>query len=118
MPSETAMSIFGDLETPAAKPPVPPAELTVHDKADDDEPFVQGLLLVEHAATDESHFVKKAVNMALRAIGKRNRTLNAAAVAVAQRLSESTAAAPRWVGKDALRELTSPTVTTRLTARR
>ena len=91
--------------------------LTVHDKDADDEPFVQGLLLVERAATDERHFVKKAVNMALRAIGKRNRTLNAAAVEVAQRLSDSPQTAPRWVGKDALRELTSPAVTKRLAAR-
>ena len=91
--------------------------LTVHDKDADDEPFIQSLILVEHAATDERHFVKKAVNMALRAIGKRNPMLNAAAVAVAQRLSDSPQAAPRWVGKDALRELTSPAVTKRLTAR-
>ena len=82
--------------------------LTVHDKGADDEPFLQGLLLVERAASDERHFVKKAVNMALRAIGKRNPALNAAAVAVAQRLADSPQAAARWVGKDALRELTSP----------
>ena len=91
--------------------------LTIHDKDADDEPFIQSLLLVEYAATDERHFVKKAVNMALRAIGKRNRTLNAAAVTVAQRLSESPQPAPRWVGKDALRELTSPAVAKRLAAR-
>ncbi len=47
--------------------------LTVHDKSADDEPFAQGLLLIERAADDERNFVKKAVNMALRAIGKRNR---------------------------------------------
>jgi 3-methyladenine DNA glycosylase AlkD len=92
--------------------------LTVHDKHADDEPFAQGLLLVEREATDERHFVKKAVNMALRAIGKRNSALNLAAVAVAQRLSASPEAAPRWVGKDALRELTSPAVTKRLAAQR
>jgi 3-methyladenine DNA glycosylase AlkD len=92
--------------------------LTVHDKEADDEPFAEGLLLVERAASDERHFVKKAVNMALRAIGKRSTALNAAAVAVAQRLAESSEAAPRWVGKDALRELTSRSVTERLAARR
>jgi 3-methyladenine DNA glycosylase AlkD len=92
----------------------------VHDKRAGDEPFVQGLVLVERAATDERHFVKKAVNMALRAIGKRSPALNAAAVAVARRLSaaESEQAAARWVGKDALRELTSPSVVRRLAARR
>lgn len=92
--------------------------LTVHDKGADDELFAQGLLLIEREASDERHFVKKAVNMALRAIGKRNLALHAAAVAVAQRLADSTDAAARWVGKDALRELSSPSVTRRLAARR
>ena len=61
--------------------------LSVHDKRAGDEPFVKGLVLIERAADDERNFVKKAVNMALRAIGKRNRALNAAAVAVARRLA-------------------------------
>jgi 3-methyladenine DNA glycosylase AlkD len=91
--------------------------LTVHDKVAKDEQFVQGLLLIERAADDERNFVKKAVNMALRAIGKRNLTLNAAAVAVARRLAASPEAAARWVGKDALRELTSPSVIRRLAKR-
>ena len=92
--------------------------LTVHDKLASDEQFRQGLILVLRAASDERHFVKKAVNMALRAIGKRNPTLNSAAVIVARRLTESPDAASRWVGKDALRELTSPSVTRRLATRR
>ena len=70
--------------------------------------------LVERAAEDERHWVKKGVNMALRATGKRNRALNAAAVAVAERLSASPNAAARWVGKDALRELVSPALMKRL----
>ena len=88
--------------------------LTVHDKGAADEPFKQGLLLIEREAGDERHFVKKATNMALRAIGKRNRALNSAAVVVARRLAESVDASARWVGRDALRELTSPAVRTRL----
>jgi 3-methyladenine DNA glycosylase AlkD len=88
--------------------------LTVHDKRARDEPFVQGLALIEREACDERHFVKKAVNMALRAVGKRNRALNAAAVAVARRLSDSPDVTAQWVGKDALRELTSPRVTKRV----
>ena len=56
--------------------------------------------------------------MALRAIGKRNLALNAAAVAVARRLADSPEAAARWVGKDALRELTSVGVIRRLATRR
>jgi 3-methyladenine DNA glycosylase AlkD len=92
--------------------------LTVHDKHAGDAPFIGGLIFIERAATDERHFVKKSVNMALRAIGKRNPALNAAAVAVARRLADSPQAAARWVEKDALRELTSPGVIRRLAARR
>jgi 3-methyladenine DNA glycosylase AlkD len=92
--------------------------LTVHDKHADDERFVEALLLVERAASDERHFVKKSVNMALRAIGKRNPALNAAAVAAARRLADSPQAAAQWVGKDALRELTSPAMIRRLATRR
>ncbi len=90
--------------------------LTVHDKSAANEAFEQGLLLVEREAGDERHFVKKAANMALRAIGKRNLALNSAAVSVARRLAESEDATARWIGKDALRELTSPALTTRLKA--
>ena len=90
--------------------------LTVHDKSAGNESFRKGLLLIEREAGDGRHFVKKATNMALRAIGKRNRALNAAAVVVARRLAASKQASARWVGKDALRELTSPAVTARLKA--
>ena len=79
--------------------------LTVHDKDAPDRQFAQGLRLIEREAIDDRHFVKKAVNMALRAIGKRKRSLNVAAVATARRLADSADAAARWVGKDALREL-------------
>jgi 3-methyladenine DNA glycosylase AlkD len=92
--------------------------LTVHDKQAGDERFTKGLVLIERAASDDRNFVKKAVNMALRAIGKRNSALNAAAVAVARRLADSAEPAARWVGKDALRELTSPGVSRRLASRR
>jgi 3-methyladenine DNA glycosylase AlkD len=92
--------------------------LTVHDKAAGDEPFLQALSLIERSATDERNFVKKAINMALRSIGKRSPGLNAAAVTTARRLAESPEAAARWVGKDALRELTSPGVVRRLAGQR
>jgi len=90
--------------------------LTVHDKSAGDEKFRQGLRLIEREAGDGRNFVKKATNMALRAIGKRSRALNAAAVVVARRLGESTDATARWIGQNALRELTSPAVTARLKA--
>jgi 3-methyladenine DNA glycosylase AlkD len=93
------------------------ASLTVHDKAAPDERYLEGLALIEREATDERNFVKKAVNWALRSIGKRNPALNRKAVAVAKRLAASDDAAARWVGKDALRELTSAGVAKRLAAR-
>jgi 3-methyladenine DNA glycosylase AlkD len=94
------------------------ASLGVHDKRAADSAFLESLPLIESAAADDRNFVKKSVNWALRTIGKRNPTLNAAAVLVARRLAESPDAAPRWVGKDALRELTSAPVIQRLAARR
>jgi len=93
------------------------ASLTVHDKKAPDEPYLAGLKLVEREAVDDRNFVKKAVNWALRSIGKRSPALNKASIDVARRLAESPDAAPRWVGKDALRELTSPSVQRRLKAR-
>jgi 3-methyladenine DNA glycosylase AlkD len=91
--------------------------LSVHDRRADDETVLQVLLLVERAASDEWNFAKKAVNMALHAIGKRSPALNAAAVVVARRLATSPESAARWVGKDALGELTSTAVTRRLATR-
>jgi 3-methyladenine DNA glycosylase AlkD len=90
--------------------------LTVHDKRAGNAPFLEGLVLIERAAGDGRNFVKKAVNMALRAIGKRNLALNAAAVAVARRLADSDRPAAQWVGRDALKELTGPSVRKRLKA--
>ncbi|MGH9723134.1 MAG: DNA alkylation repair protein [Bryobacteraceae bacterium] len=94
------------------------ASLAGHDKSAGDEAFVESLALVERAAGDERNFVKKSVSWALRRIGRRNAALNAAAVAVARRLADSPQAASRWVGKDALRELTSPAVIRQLTRSR
>ena len=88
--------------------------LTVHDKRASDEQFIHGLTLIEREAADQRNFVKKAVNMALRAVGKRNRTLHTAAEALARRLADSQDATAKWVGRDALRELTSPGVIKRL----
>jgi 3-methyladenine DNA glycosylase AlkD len=91
--------------------------LTVHDKQAGDDRFERGLALIERAAADERHLVKKAVNMALRATGKRNRALNALAVATARRLAASKDASAAWVGKDAVRELTGAAVAKRFSAR-
>jgi 3-methyladenine DNA glycosylase AlkD len=80
------------------------ASLAGHDKGASDQRFIESLVLIERAATDERNFVKKAVNWALRGVGRRNPVLNARAVKVARRLADSPDAAARWVGKDALRE--------------
>ena len=90
------------------------ASVALHDKTTGDAPFLKALPLVERGAADDRNFVKKGVSWALRSVGRRNTALNGAAVKVARRLAESPDAAPRWVGKDALRELTSPAVQRRL----
>ena len=94
------------------------ASLAGHDKSAGDERFVEGLRFIERAAGDERNFVTKGVSWALRRIGRRNLALNAAAVKTARRLSASPEAAARWVGKGALKELTSPAVARQLASRR
>lgn len=93
------------------------ASVALHDKKAPDEPFLESLVLIERAAEDERNFVKKGVSWALRAVGRRNQALNAAAIATARRLAASEAPAPRWVGKDALRELTGVVVQRQLEKR-
>lgn len=93
------------------------AGLAAHDKGADDARFIAALGLIRGAADDPRNFVKKAVSWALRVIGKRNRTLHAPALALARELAESASASARWVGKDAMRELTSEAVETRLARR-
>ena len=88
--------------------------LTVHDKSAPDSRFLSCLTLIERGAHDSRNLVKKAVNMALRAIGKRNPVLNAAAIEVAEKLATLDDRAPRWVGSHALRELRSSAVLRRL----
>jgi len=88
--------------------------LAVHDKKADNTQFINSLVLIERAAEDDRHFVKKSLDMALRAIGKRNLFLNEAASTLAQRLALSSDATQAWIGKEALRELTSPVLIKRL----
>jgi len=99
------------------------AALAVQDKAAGDEPFLAFLDLVRREAGDGRNFVKKAVNWALRNVGKRDLALNAAAVACAEEILADAdaggegARSARWVARDALRELTSEKVRRRLEAR-
>ena len=90
------------------------AYLAVHDKAAADEQFERFLAAIERESADERNFVKKTVNWALRSIGKRNKSLNRHAIACAERIREKGTRASRWIAADALRELRSETVQTRL----
>jgi 3-methyladenine DNA glycosylase AlkD len=79
-----------------------------------DETFLAYLDLIEAQAGDPRNYVKKAVNWALRQIGKRSATLHPKALALAQRLAASDDRARRWIGRDAARELTSDAVIRKL----
>ena len=88
--------------------------LAVHDKRAPDARFLDLLPRIEAAAHDDRNFVKKAVNWALRQIGKRNPALNRAAVARARRLVARSGESARWIGREALRELMSDKLQARL----
>jgi 3-methyladenine DNA glycosylase AlkD len=90
--------------------------LAVHDKSAADQKLIDFLPLIEQAASDERNFVKKAVNWALRQIGKRSFDCHAEAVACAERIlaKHADSKAARWVARDALRELRSDAVLRRL----
>jgi 3-methyladenine DNA glycosylase AlkD len=90
------------------------AGLAVHDRAAGNRAFLNLLPVIERGATDPRNFVKKAVNWALRDIGKRNRYLHEAAVEVGMRLRDSESRAARWVASDALRELRDERVIARI----
>jgi 3-methyladenine DNA glycosylase AlkD len=90
------------------------AALAVHDKRAPDEKFLRFLAVIKRQAADERNFVKKAVNWALRAIGKRNLRLNRAALRTAREIRRLDSPAARWIAADALRELTSEAVQNRL----
>ncbi|NJO12314.1 MAG: DNA alkylation repair protein [Gammaproteobacteria bacterium] len=93
------------------------SSLALHDKSAPDAAFVKGLALVERAANDERNFVKKGVSWALRSIGHRNLALHQAALTLAARLSAAAPAAARWIGRDALRDLSRATVRKRVETR-
>ena len=88
--------------------------LAWHDKKASDEKFIELLPVIIRAATDERNFVKKAVNWALRNIGKRNLNLNEAAITTAREIKRLDSKAARWIAADAIRELESDAIQTRL----
>jgi len=84
------------------------AGLAVHRKELPDDVFLAFLPVIVRESTDGRNFVKKAVNWALRQIGKRNPRLRRAALAAAKRIRRIDSPAARWIAGDALRELTRP----------
>jgi 3-methyladenine DNA glycosylase AlkD len=90
------------------------ASMALKHKTSTDADYLRCLPLIEKAAADERNFVKKGVSWALRGIGRRSAKLNKASIALAKKLAASDDAAPRWIGKDALRELSSAAVHKRL----
>lgn len=81
------------------------AGMAVHRKELPDEIFLRMLPVIRREAGDGRNFVKKAVNWALRQIGKRNPRLRRAAIAEAKRIVQIDSPAARWIARDALREL-------------
>jgi 3-methyladenine DNA glycosylase AlkD len=90
------------------------AGLAVHDTSAKDRAFLRLLPVIERGATDDRNFVKKAVNWALRNIGKRNVALNKAAIKTAKELQSLDSKAARWIAADAIRELEGAGVRKRL----
>ncbi len=90
------------------------AYLSVHDKKSDDKEFLKFLPIIKREAWDDRNFVKKAVNWALREIGKRNIRLNKEAIKAAKEIRLMRERSARWIAADAIRELESEAVQKRL----
>jgi 3-methyladenine DNA glycosylase AlkD len=90
------------------------ATLAVSDKKSDDKVFLKYLPVIKKYSADERNYVKKAVNWALRQIGKRSLKLNASAIKTAKEIHKLNSSAAKWIASDALRELKSTAVQKRL----
>ena len=90
------------------------AALTVHDEKATDKEFLKFLPIIKRESTDDRNFVKKAVNWALRQIGKRNAALNRAAIKTTKEIQKIESESAKWIASDALRELASEAVQKRL----
>jgi 3-methyladenine DNA glycosylase AlkD len=94
------------------------AVLAVHDRQALDEQFLRFIPEIIRGSVDRRNFVKKAVNWALRQIGKRNGRLNATAIEAAKEIRERDSRSARWIAADAIRELTGDAVQKRLRSQR
>ncbi len=90
------------------------AALASHDKRADDGEFLRLLPIIKRESGDDRNFVRKAVNWALRQIGKRSVILNRAAIQTAIEIQSTGTRSGRWIAADALRELESPPIKSRL----
>ncbi len=88
--------------------------LAWHDKNAGDNKFIKFFPAIKKESGDERNYVRKAVNWALRQIGKRNRNLNKEAITVALIIQKVDSKSARWIANDALRELKSEAVQKRL----
>lgn len=88
--------------------------LAWHDKDASDQAFTKYFPVIKNGSTDDRNFVKKAVNWALRNIGKRNIELNQAAIQVAREIQAVDSKSARWIASNAIRELESDKVQERL----
>ncbi|MDD2696960.1 MAG: DNA alkylation repair protein [Candidatus Pacebacteria bacterium] len=88
--------------------------LAWHDKTSDDGKFIKLFYAIKRESTDERNFVRKAVNWALRQIGKRNKKLNKEAVKLAREIQKINSKTARWIAQDALKELQSAAVRNKL----
>jgi len=86
----------------------------VHDKKSDDKKFEIYLKLIKKESTDDRNYVKKAVNWALRNIGKRNRGMNKKAIIAAKEIQKIKSKSAKWIANDAIRELTSEKIQKRI----
>jgi 3-methyladenine DNA glycosylase AlkD len=94
------------------------AVLAVHDKKATNEKFKQFFPVIIRESNDNRNFVKKAVNWALRQIGKRNMVLNGMAIETAREIKELDSKSAKWISSNALRELESETIQNRLNLNR
>jgi len=88
--------------------------LSVHDKNMPDREFINFFPIIKKAATDERNFVKKAVNWALRQIGKRNKRLNRKAIRLAKEIKGINSKSAKWIASNALSELTNHKIIKRI----
>ena len=94
------------------------AVLAWHDKNAKDEKFLKFFPVIKKASTDNRNFVKKAVNWALRQIGKRNLNLNKIAIKTAKEIKKIDSKSAKWIASDAIKELTSKAIQKRLKSKK